>query len=191
MSKVWSLFKDLGDMTPSQLERVYSDCDYSHTLDIVRAALNGAIPLTEDGIDDFNLQAYEYKCKENEKNGKYKRAKDVLNIVDFDNSEEDGKVGYGDVSDRKIKSIEDSYEEIMKSEEFEQNIKTLYDIRTKYIVEKGVDLVSILIGSLKGIPEAVLEVKNLIQDSYLKDLIVSLCECSKDGKLLRVLEATS
>lgn len=191
MSNVWSLFKDLNTMTPSQIERLYADSDYSHTLDIVKAALNGSIPLTDDAVREFNLQAYEYKCKENDKNGNFKKAKDVLNIVEFDNSEEDVNTRYGDISDRKLKVVEDAFEEVMSSDTFEANIRELYNIRTKYIIEHGIDLVSVLISSLKGIPEAVAEIKTIMCDTVVKDLIVSLCEDSRDGKLLRTLEATA
>lgn len=190
MSNVWSLFKDLNTMTPSQIERLYADSDYSHTLDIVKAALNGSIPLTDDAVREFNLQAYEYKCKENDKNGNFKKSKDVLNIVEFDNSEEDVNTRYGDISDRKLKVVEDAFEEVMSSDTFEANIRELYNIRTKYIIEHGIDLVSVLISSLKGIPEAVAEIKTIMCDTVVKDLIVSLCEDSRDGKLLRTLEAT-
>lgn len=191
MSNVWSLFKDLDTMTPSQIEKLYADSDYSHTLDIVKAALNGSIPLTDDAVREFNLQAYEYKCKENDKNGNFKKAKDVLNIVEFDNSEEDVNTRYGDISDRKLKVVEDAFEEVMSSDTFEANIRELYNIRTKYIIEHGIDLVSVLISSLKGIPEAVAEIKTIMCDTVVKDLIVSLCEDSRDGKLLRTLEATA
>ena len=191
MSNVWSLFKDLNTMTPSQIERLYADSDYSHTLDIVKAALNGSIPLTDDAVREFNLQAYEYKCKENDKNGNFKKSKDVLNIVEFDNSEEDVNTRYGDISDRKLKVVEDAFEEVMSSDTFEANIRELYNIRTKYIIEHGIDLVSVLISSLKGIPEAVAEIKTIMCDTVVKDLIVSLCEDSRDGKLLRTLEATA
>lgn len=191
MSNVWSLFKDLNTMTPSQIERLYADSDYSHTLDIVKAALNGSIPLTDDAVREFNLQAYEYKCKENDKNGNFKKAKDILNIVEFDNSEEDVNTRYGDISDRKLKVVEDAFEEVMSSDTFEANIRELYNIRTKYIIEHGIDLVSVLISSLKGIPEAVAEIKTIMCDTVVKDLIVSLCEDSRDGKLLRTLEATA
>ena len=191
MSKVWTLFKDLKNMTPQQIENLYANSDYSHTLEIVSAALSGAIPLTDDAVRDFNLQAYEYKCKENEKNGNFKRAKEVLNIVEFGNSDDDIKVGYGDISDRKLQVIEDSFEEIMSSETFESNIRELFGIRSKYIVEHGIDPVNALINSLKGIPEAIAEIKQLMSDMIIKDLIVALCEDSRDGKLLRVLEATA
>lgn len=191
MPKVWTLFKDLKTMSPEQISNMYANCDYSHTLEIVSAALNGSISLADDAIRDFNLQAYEAKCRENEKNGNYKKAKEVLNIVELDNSDDEIKVGYGDVSDRKLQVIEDSFEEIMSSETFEANIRELYGIRNKYIIEKGIDPVNALRNALKGIPEAVMELKNLISDSIIKDLITSLCEDSRDGKLLRVLEATA
>ena len=113
-----------------------------------------------------------------------------MKIVEFDNSDDDLKVGYGEISDRKLKPKEDAFEELMNSRAFEENIRQLYNIRTKYIVEYGVDLISVLISSLKGIPEAILEIKKLLTvDVNIKDLIISLCEDSKDGELLRVLES--
>lgn len=189
MSKIWQLFQGLDDMTSEQIDRMYEGSDYSHTLDIVKAALNGSIPLSDEAVREFSLQAYEYRCKENDKNGRFNRAKDVVNIVEFDNSDEDLKVGYGDVSDRKLKVKEDAFEELMNSRAFEENIRQLYNIRTKYIIEHGIDLVSVLISSLKGIPEAITEIKKLMIDEGIKELITSLCEDSKDGELLKVLES--
>lgn len=189
MSQIWSLFRDLGEMSNERLDRLYGNSDYSHTLEIVSAALNGAIALSDEAVDNFNLQAYEFKCRENEKNGNFKKASEVLHIVEFDGSEEDLKVGFGDVSDRKLQVFEDSFDEVMSSETFEANIKELLGIRSKYIIECGIDPVRALINSLKGIPDAIAEMKNLMCDVVLRDLIVSLCEDSRDGKLLRLLEA--
>lgn len=189
MSQVWSLFKDLGMMSESQKELLYNGSDYSHTLDIVKAALNGSISLSEEAVQSFNLTAYEYACRRNEKNGKYNESKDLLHIVDYDGSEDDVRVGYGEVSSRKIKSIDESFDEIMNSQTFEANIRELCGVRKKYIMEQGIDLVSVLIGALKGVPEALKEIKKVIKDSKILDLVVSLCENGSDGRLLRALEA--
>lgn len=191
MSKVWALFRDLGDVPHDKLANLYSTSDYSHTLEIVRSALNGSISLTKEDIDDFNLKAYEIACSTNDKNNRRKMASKSLNIVDVDSSEDDIRVGYGEVSSRTLASIEDSFEEVMSSKNFEENIRELYGIRSKYIIEKGVDVVSVLASSLKGIPEAIQELKSLMLDTVLKDLITSLCEDSRDGELLRRLETVN
>ena len=187
MSKIWSLFRDLGE-TSDGVKNAYG-MDYSHTLDIVKSALGGSISLSKEDIQSFNLQAYEYTCHENEKDGRRKKAAKLLNIVDVDSSEDDIRVGYGEISSRSLASIEDSFDEVMSSSNFEDNIKALYGIRTKYIVEKGIDVVSVLSCSLKGIPEAVAELKTIMTDSVLGEIITSLCEDSRDGELLRRLEA--
>ena len=188
MSKVWMLFKDLGDMTVGQLERIYSGSDHSHTLEIVKSALNGSLLMTDDAVMQFDLSAYEYKCNDNEKNASYKKAKDVLHIVEYDNSEDVDKVGYGDISDRKLYYRDESFDEIVNSAEFEYYIKELYGIRNKYIVEKGIDLIAILCSALRGLPEAVSELKRfMLEDCKIKDLVVSLCENSNDN-LLSMLE---
>ena len=189
MSKIWSLFSDLKDITPEQLDLLYGESDFSHTLEIVRSALNGNIPLTDEAIDSFNLFAYERKCRDTDKKGKFNDIKDTVNIVITDNSDDEIKVGYGDISDRKLKSIDDSLDEIMNNAEFESSIKELYKIRSKYIVEKGVDVVSVLLNSLKGIPDAIAEIKEFIKnDEIIKDIVVSLCENSS-GDLIKRLEA--
>lgn len=188
MSKIWSLFVSLSTMTPEQITRIYENSDYSHTLEIVRSALNGSIDLTDEAISKFNLGAYEWKCRENEKTGKRKRAKKELLIVDFDNSDEDSRAGFGEISSRKLSSVDDSFEEIMNNDEFESNLRELLNIRTKYIIEHNVDVVSVLLSALKGIPEAVASLKSLMADSKLSELIVGLCN-SSGGDLIQRLEA--
>lgn len=186
MSKVWSLFADLGRMTPEQKAKIYGTSDYSHTLEIVRSALNGNIPLTDEAISQFNLGAYEMSSRLNDKKAKIKEAKKVLNIVEFDNSDEDIRVGFGDVSDRKLSTIDESFEEILNNDEFECSIRELLNIRSTYIVEHGIDLVSVLLSALKGIPEAVKSLKGLMSDNKVYDLVTGLCNNSHGGLIPRL-----
>lgn len=188
MSKIWSLFVDLGKMSPEMKDKIYGGSDYSHTLEIVRSALNGNISLTDEAVRSFNLGAYEFKCRENEKLGRLKDAKTVLNIVEFDNSEEDVRVGYGDISDRKLSMLDESFDKILDNDEFEYCIRQLLGIRSRYIVEHGVDLVSVLLNSLKGIPESVSTLKELVKDKVVKDLVTGLCN-NGNGRLIPILEA--
>lgn len=186
MSKVWSLFADLGRMTPEQKAKIYGTSDYSHTLEIVHSALNGNIPLTDEAISQFNLGAYEMSSRLNDKKAKIKKAKKVLNIVEFDNSDEDIRVGFGDVSDRKLSTIDESFEEILNNDEFECSIRELLNIRSTYIVEHGIDLVSVLLSALKGIPEAVKSLKDLMSDNKVYDLVTGLCSNSYGGLIPRL-----
>lgn len=187
MAKVWTLFKDLDGISLEQAEKLYSGSD-SHTLNIVRSALNGSISLSDESVKNFNLFAYEHAARVNDVIGKRKKALKELHIVEFDNSDDDITVGFGDVSDRKLSFIDDSFDTVMNCDEFEFCIRELGDIRTKYIVENGLDVVNVLIRALKCSEEAIKELKNLISvDDRIKDLVVSLCELG-GNRLLYALE---
>lgn len=179
MGRVWSLFSGLSDITDEENESISStNSPYTHTLEIVSAALNGSLATDDESIDSFNLRAYEGKCKSNDKNNQIKNVEKLLYIVDDVAGNEDRvQVGFGDISERKIASAEDQYERIDRESSFESNLLKLYDIRDRYISDRGIDPVRILSSSLKGIPEAISELKRLLgEDKELCELIVSLCE---------------
>lgn len=189
LGRVWCLFAGLNDITEEQqLGKSRYSCEYAHTLEIVNAALSGALSTTSESIRNFNLQAYEYACKENDNINQIKSADKLLFIVD-DTGEDNERVGFGDIQERKLKPDKDCFSEVFDSAEFETNLLLLLDIRDKYIREKGVDVVGVLKSSLKGIPEAVKQMQNLVSDNNsLRELIVSLCESGQEGALMGRLE---
>lgn len=187
--KVWGLFRELGEVTPEQREKMFVGSEYAHTLEMVSAALNGAIATDSESLENFNLWGYEARCAETDALNRSKRAKKVLNIVEFTTSSDDSlEVGYGDVSARDLAGDDGMFDEIVDSIAFEENLRKLFNIRTRYISERGVDIVSVLYGALKGIPDAVSEMRSLVKDSTLYELYTQLCEESQDGMLLRRLE---
>lgn len=184
---IWNIFKDLGTQSPAEIERAYSATEYSHTLEIVSAAMNGSIDL--DG--PFNLLAYERACQETDaiEQRKIKGPKE-LNIVDFETTKDtDLQVGYGDISSRSLRSKEDLIDEVVRRQSLNNGLDQLFNIRSRYIVERGVDVVSVLANALRGISDAMASFKGLLEDSTLKELFTNLCEDSQDGELLRQLEA--
>lgn len=189
LGRVWSLFSELGQLSEEEsLGRTRRSCVYSHTLEIVNAALNGSLSTDSENLDAFDLAAYEFRCAQNDKINKIKGTEKVLNIVDSVGDDEES-VGFGDISDRKLRSVEESFEILEGMESFEANLMALYNIRDKYIRDKGIDVVGILASSLKGIPEAVSQIKTLVaENSRLRELIVSLCEDGGDGALMSRLE---
>lgn len=182
---IWTLFKDLGRRSQAEIERTYSGSEYSHTLEIINAALSSSIRLNED----FDLLAYERACQEtdNLEKKKIKGHKEV-NIVDFETSSDNTSVGYGDISSRTLRAKEDLVEYMLDSEALNQNLERLFNIRSRYIVEQGVDIVSVLYNAMKGVSDAMVSLKGLIKDSTIKDLYAELCMDSHDGELLRLLE---
>lgn len=193
MGRVWSLFSGLADVTDEEkVGKSGTDSSYTHTLEIVSAALNGSLATDDESLDNFNLRAYEGKCRVNDKNNKVKNVDKLLYIVDdVAGKEENVQVGFGDISERKLKKVDDQYDKIDREQSFESNLLKLYDIREKYISEHGIDPVRILSSSLKGIPEAVSELKRLLSnDEALRELVVSLCEENICTRLIDIPEAS-
>lgn len=189
LGRVWSLFSGLGEISEEQrLGKVKYSCDYSHTLEIVNAALSGALSTSSESVKNFNLQAYEYACKENDNISQIKSADKTLFIVD-DTGEDNERVGFGDIQERKLAPEDGCFDEVFEDVDFETNLARLLELRDKYIRDKGVDLVNVLKSSLKGIPEAVNQMQKLLSgNSRLKELIVSLCENEREGVLMGRLE---
>ena len=183
---IWSLFKDLGSKPHAEIERTYSGSEYSHTLEIINAAMSSSIRLN----DNFDLLAYERACQETDtlEKKKIKGHKEV-NIVDFETSKDDSlTVGYGDISSRSLRAKEDLFDSMLDSEALNQNLEQLFNIRSRYIVEQGVDVVSVLYNAMKGVSDAMVSFKGLLHDSTIKDLYTELCLDSHNGELLRRLE---
>lgn len=190
MGRIWSLFVELSELSEEQLlRRDYYQNSYSHTLEIVKAAMSGSIGVTDDAdIESFNLGAYEMGCTKRDKIEKFKDAENVLFIVDDLQGEEVERVGYGDVSARKLKSIEESFERLDNIEAFEESLLHLLDIRDEYIISHGVDLVGVLKNALGGISGASKQLAQLVKnDLNLKELVCSLCEGAEEGLLMERL----
>lgn len=184
LGRIWSLFSGLGEISEEQrLGKSKYTCEYSHTLEIVNAALSGSLSTSSESVKNFNLQAYEYTCKENDNISKIKSADKLLFIVD-DSGEDNERVGFGDIQEKKLTQENGFFDEVFDSVDFENNFSMLVSLRGKYIKEKGIDLVSVLKSSLNGIPDAIKEMQVLLSGSkQLKDLVVSLCENGQEGKL--------
>ena len=188
MAEIWTLFRSMG--TEGYTNKVTKGYEgYTHTLEIVNAAMSGRLCSTrEGGFESFDLDLYERKCSENDTRSKGRIVQKELFIVDDCGNDEEEKIGYGDVSASKLGSVEDSFDEMLDSQDFEQNLRILYRIRDKYIIDKGVDLVQLLKNALKVIPEAIAELKGLITtDPAVGDLILSLCSDSKNDHLIERL----
>ena len=184
MGKIWSLFSELKYAPQESIDTLNSAhrCPYSHTIEIISSAMNGNIYAPER----FDLRGYEYACQKQEKINKISEASKLLAIVDESEEEEEVGCGYGEISSNKIKIIEDAYQILEDDIAFQESLKELYGIRSKYIVDFGIDPVELLKGALRGIPESIDLVKKL-KDSYLKEILVNLCELGSDGLLMEYL----
>lgn len=188
MGKVWSLFERLGTLSEEEIVSS-SRHDYSHTMDIIKSALAGNIPLSEEGIRNFNLQGYEYTCKTNDKIVARQNVDKELFIVDsIGEKDEDIRVHFGDISERKLKSLDTAFDEMLDNSDFELNLLCLCGVREDYIIKEGIDVVDLLYSALSGIKDASEILVNLLKkDSKLMNLVSSLCEsCDHDILLNRL-----
>lgn len=174
MGKVWNLFTDLNEVSVEEkLGNSRKNISYSHTLEIVKSAMGG----NALSKDDFCLKAYEYKCNENDGFARIKDCEKYLNIVDTSGDSDDScRTGFGDIAETKLRSIEDAFDDFESMVDFEKSLNVLYSIQKDYIVEKGIDVVEMLLSSLKGIPTAVNDMASLVlEDPFLRDILESLC----------------
>lgn len=192
--RVWSLFTELSkaneSMKLNQKKKV--GVEFSHTLEIVNAALSGSIQLDDDSIDTFNLSAYEFACQENEKIVKCAKVNKELFIVDDYNSESDTekRVGFGDISMRRLGTKDKNLEEIINSEAFGESLSQLLGIRSTVAVDYGVDIVRALYGALIGTVGAVELVRKVTeQNKQVEEIITTLCNSSRSGELQGRLQA--
>lgn len=184
MGPIWSLFQGLegaAEETAQTLDSM-SRCEYGHSVEIVQSAMRGNLV----GGEDFNLKNYEYACQKRDKISLSSTRDKILSIVEKED-EDDGTVGYGEYSANKLQSIEETYSELESNEAFERYLSELFEIRSIYIVEKGIDPMELLRSTLLGIPEAAREMSK-ITDKRLKEIIVNLCEMSEDGYLQKRLD---
>lgn len=184
LGRVWSLFSSLGSLSE---DKRLNSTEYSHTVEIVNAALRGYLATSDESIENFNLEAYEYKCSENDRIAKIYSADKILYIVD---NVEENSVKMGEIHENNISlSKQGDFDLTDSSISFESDFQRLLKLRSLYIKVHGVDLVFVLKASLKGIPEAIGEIKILSSYSKeLKELIKSLCDNNDSGMLLKRLE---
>ena len=194
LGEIWSLFSDLASL--SKEEEVVSKGsrgEFGHTVEIINSAMNKKLDNREGfNLETFDLRAYEAECRKKDEIKLNDLRKKYLTIVDTVNGNDDtNAVGYGEISmnDTRLKSMEDAYAVLEDNDEFETYLAKLYTLRKEYIVGKGIDPVEMLINSLKGIPEAVSLMTELISvDLPLKQIIEGLCSNSSNNNLQARLE---
>lgn len=175
--EIWGLFAGLSDVAEEEMLSSNKNYDYSHTEEIIKSAMNGNFSCQEE----FNLKLYEIKCSQTDRIEISSLRKKYLTIVDTINGNDNDVVGYGEISanDSRLQSIDTAFDVLENDDQFERCLAELYSIRKSYIVEKGVDPVEMLLNSLKGVPEAISSISELVsQDNYLKGIIEVLCENS-------------
>lgn len=184
LGKVWELFEVMGNSAKEESEPA-SIHSYAHTMEIIRSALAGNIALDEESIKSFNLRGYEYACRNNEKIDRRKKVDRELFIVDTSTESKDERVGFGDISESKLKYYDSMFDELLKNSSFEQNVLKLCQIRDNYIVNDGFDPVMLLSGALRGIKEASeMLIEVVKEDKKLAEIIEGICDFGNHDAIL-------
>ena len=180
--RVWSLFSELSTAS-KEMRKDANSISFSHTLEIVNAALSGSISLDEESLQSFNLSAYEFTCSMNDRNSQFSRANKELFIVDeHGNSEEDERVGFGDISMRRLGVRDNNLEVMINSQAFEESLSELLGIRQKVMVDEGIDIVKALYESLMGVASAIKLVQEVTEkNKQVEEIISTLCSVSNGG----------
>ena len=102
----------------------------THTLDIISSALSGNIPLEDENLSTFNLQAYEARCRANDKNTMRANVDKMLYIVDSGVMEESSgeKLSYGDIAERNLPRNQDDYNLVLS------RMRVIVPIISKYLL---------------------------------------------------------
>jgi len=190
--RVWSLFTELANA-----EKFYTGRDssyaFSHTVDIVHAAFSGSISLDQESIREFNLSAYEYGCYKNDNIEKRSPNNKELFIVDeYGDTDSDKRVGFGDISVRKLSIKDDYLEKVMDSDAFDSSLALLLGLREEVIIEYGVDIVEALKASLRGVKKAISTIQDISEKNVkIKELVSTLCSTGERGMLYNKLSCVA
>lgn len=142
--------------------------------EVVSAGLQGRIDFSKE----FNLDAYEatirknkHLLKENER-----RKKTYLDFSgggdDFDEVTSKGGIKADFEILDSIEEVKDAYEEVLASDELKYAVATIKSLNNDFITDYGLDLIFALKKAVKGIPQAVEEVKQVCEDfKVVSDLV--------------------
>lgn len=186
--KIWELFSEMNSRSEAEiLGQTNSRVQYSHTIEIINAALSGSLSVSDESIKYFSLPAYEYACDKNEGIDRKASYATTLFLVS-DGEDEDRKAGYGEYSDAKLKIKERPYDDFENRETFSENIKRLININKVYLRSKGIDVIRLLKNSLKNDKQSTKRLKLILdEDMELQELVVDLCEDGSEGTLEKIL----
>lgn len=195
---VWNMFKELGSIPDRDRDpNDYSRCLYGHTLETMGSLMHKFESGVELDPDDFSLRAYEIKCQINDAKQQIEDAKDLLAIIDDQESEdkEVTRASFGQITETQLarksaKTYMNMYDTVEDNDEFFRCMMSLYNINKVYITEQGTDLVMLLKSALRGIPSAIEHLASVLSSNLeIKGIISELCEVSTDGELLSALES--
>ena len=151
--------------------------------EIISAGLQGRI----DFSTEFNLDAYEATIRKNQHLLKESEKK-KKSYIDFSGSSDD----FDDVASKggikaefesldTIEEMKDAFEEVLLNEELDYAVSTIKSLNDDFIADYGTDLIFALKNAVRGIPQAVEEIKKICTDfsvvsELIETILTSKCE---------------
>lgn len=135
----------------------------------------------------FNLDAYEYTIKNNTRmNVEKERSKKVF--IDFASNESEresslrnGGMTVDSVSASAIKDLSDAFEEVLDNSELQYAIDTIKSLNDDFIVDYGINLVSVIKKAVIGFPQAVAKLKELCDEfDVVSEQVQIILQSGKD-----------
>ena len=175
---VLNLFLPLAENPSKQIE---------FASEIVSAGLQGRIDFSKD----FNLDAYEATIRKNQHLLKESERKKKTYIDfsgsgdDFDEVASSGGIKADFESFNSVEEMTDAFEEVLLNEELEYAVSTIKSLNNDFIADYGTDLIFALKNAVRGVPQAVEEIKNICKDFVVvSELIETVLKSNKSVELL-------
>lgn len=173
-SEVLNLFTSL-------LERPDKHIEFAS--EIIDAGLEGRINFNTV----FNLSAYEFTCKSNERmNLERRRAKEVF--IDYSSTDTEreeslrnGGITIDSVSISAVDKLADAFEEVIDNSELEYAVSTIKALNNDFIVDYNVNLISVIKRAKDGFPQAKAVLKRLCDEcDVVKEQVEIILRSGRD-----------
>lgn len=155
--------------------------------EIISAGLQGRIDFSRG----FNLDAYEATIRKNQHLLKESERK-KKSYIDFSGASDDfdevaskGGIKVEFESLETIEEMKDAFEEVLMNEELEYAVSTIKSLNDSFIADYGTDLIFTLKNAVRGIPQAVTEIKNICTEfSVVSELIETILTSKREVEVL-------
>jgi hypothetical protein len=136
------------------------------------------------------LERYSYGIKKNKKRQKNARARKVLNIVSddrVDDGDKKTKAMYGTINEDYLSSLNDNNvfatsETVVELESMRYSLSKYKELKAEFERVEGVDLDTLLVRSLEGVPQAVDTLRKLVEKyTFLGEVIEDILTAREWG----------
>ena len=173
------------DEVPEKVLELFTDSvskqkEVTYASEIIFSGIQGRIDLDHT----FHLEAYEKAIKKNgalTQNNKRKKESYIefgCSSEDYDSVAQNGGIQEDHLN---IKDVQDAFEELIDDDELRYAVSNIKNLNAELIVVEEIDLIEALKLALKGIPQAISEIKRIC-DFYpsISESVQTILSSGKD-----------